>query len=115
MAGLYGRRRITFPAAHHVSQGRGVGGLPIDAAGAQFIKFGANWSFEVIDMKRRVVAIRDESTGQVTSWKRTFGDGITSIVQNHRYETAGDYTVALEVDRPDGKAKREKIREVGVK
>ena len=41
----------------------------------QFRKFEANWRFQVIDMDRRVVAFRDETTGKATSWKWNFGDG----------------------------------------
>ena len=83
----------------------------------QFRKFDANWSFQVVDMKRRMVAFQDESTGKVTAWKWTFGDGTTSAEQNpiHQYRTGADYTVVLEVEGPEGKARREKIWEVGLK
>src|ERR1035441_10239439 len=41
----------------------------------EFRKFEANWSFQAIDLDRRVVAFRDETTGKVTAWKWDFGDG----------------------------------------
>src|ERR1035437_1670806 len=44
----------------------------------QFRKFEANWSFKVLDMDRRVVAFRDETTGKATVWKWNFGDGSSS-------------------------------------
>ncbi|HEX4750194.1 MAG TPA: PKD domain-containing protein [Bryobacteraceae bacterium] len=83
----------------------------------QFRKYNADWSFKVIDMDRRLVAFKDETTGQVTSWKWTFGDGTVSVEQNpiHQYSKGGDYTVVLEVDSPAGKSKREKIWDVSVK
>jgi len=83
----------------------------------QFVKLDARWSFQVVDMQRRLVAFEDESTGKVTSWKWTFGDGASSAEQHptHRYKTGGDYTVVLEVEGPEGKARREKIWDVAVK
>ena len=83
----------------------------------QFVKFDAKWSFRVIDMDRRVVAFHDDSTGKVTSWKWSFGDGTTSTEQNpvHQYTRGGDYTVVLEVEGPEGKSQREKIWDVAVR
>jgi PKD repeat protein len=68
-------------------------------------------------MDRRLVAFKDESTGQVTSWKWTFGDGTTSTEQNpiHAYQKGADYTVVLEAEGPEGKSRREKIWDVAVK
>jgi len=83
----------------------------------QFVKFDANWSFKVVSMDRRVVAFEDRSTGKVTSWKWTFGDGTTSTEQNpvHQYQRGADYTVVLEVEGPEGKSRREKIWDVSVR
>jgi len=83
----------------------------------QLRKFEANWSFQVIDYYRRVVAFRDETTGQVNSWKWDFGDGTTSTEQNpiHQYREGKDYTVVLEVEGPEGKSRREKIWDVAVR
>lgn len=80
-------------------------------------KFEANWSFQIVDMSRRLVAFRDETNGKVTFWKWTFGDGTTSAEQNpvHTYKEAGDYIVILEVDGPEGKSRREKIWDVALK
>ena len=68
-------------------------------------------------MDRRVVAFTDETTGKVTSWKWNFGDGSSSQEQNpiHQYAKGGDYTVVLEVEGPQGKSRREKIWDVGVR
>ncbi|MEW6074432.1 MAG: PKD domain-containing protein [Planctomycetota bacterium] len=50
------------------------------------------------------VAFTDESTGAITAWSWVFGDGGTSSLRHpvHRYETAGTYTVSLEVTGPGG-------------
>jgi PKD repeat protein len=83
----------------------------------QFRRFEANWSFQAIDLDRRVVAFRDETTGKATAWKWSFGDGSSSTQQNpiHQYAKGGDYTVNLEVEGPEGKSSREKIWDVAVK
>jgi uncharacterized membrane protein len=83
----------------------------------QFVKFDAKWSFQVVDMGRRVVAFQDQSTGKVTSWKWDFGDGEKSSEQNpiHRYKQGGDFIVTLEVEGPEGKARREKIWDVSLR
>jgi PKD repeat protein len=51
-----------------------------------------------------LVSFTDSSTGNITSWSWTFGDGGTSTAQNpnHTYNTAGTYTVALTVSGPGG-------------
>ena len=43
------------------------------------------------------VVFSDKSTGSLTSWKWTFGDGTSSTTRNptHTYTTAGSYTVVL--------------------
>lgn len=83
----------------------------------QFRKFEANWTFQVIDDSRRVVAFHDETSGAVTSWKWDFGDGASSTEQNpiHQYREGKDYTVVLEVEGPGGKSRREKIWDVAVR
>jgi PKD domain len=83
----------------------------------QFRKFDANWSFQVLDMNRRVVAFKDETTGKATSWKWDFGDGAVSSEQNpiHQYERGADYIVVLEVEGPGGVSRREKIWDVALK
>ena len=50
------------------------------------------------------VQFTDQSTGDVTSWSWSFGDGGTSTQQNPSYEytDAGDYTVSLTVTGPVG-------------
>ena len=77
----------------------------------------ARWSFQVVDMSRRLVAFRDESEGQVTSWQWDFGDGKTSTEQHpqHTYQEAGKYVVTLWVEGPAGKSRRAKVWDVAVK
>ncbi|MFH1687738.1 MAG: PKD domain-containing protein [bacterium] len=50
------------------------------------------------------VNFTDQSTGDITSYSWTFGDGGTSTAQNpsHQYTAAGTYTVALTVSGPGG-------------
>ena len=50
------------------------------------------------------VSFTDQSTGTVTSWSWTFGDGGSSSQQNpsHQYTSAGTYTVSLTVSGPKG-------------
>jgi PKD repeat protein len=50
------------------------------------------------------VAFADQSSGQVTSWAWSFGDGATAITQNpvHVYSAAGSFTVTLTVTGPGG-------------
>ena len=60
----------------------------------------ANWSFQVVDMDRRLVAFKDESYGPVTSWKWEFGDGKTSTDRHpmHQYQKPGEYMVTFYVE-----------------
>lgn len=50
------------------------------------------------------VSFLDESTGQITSWAWSFGDGGTSSQQHprHTYQSPGTYTVMLTVTGPGG-------------
>ncbi len=50
------------------------------------------------------VTFTDESTGDITSWDWTFGDGGTSTAQNPSYEytSTGTFTVSLTVTGPGG-------------
>lgn len=74
----------------------------------------AQWSFKVIDPARRLVAFRDESTGDLKSWKWDFGDGSTSSERHpqHGYEKGGEFTVVLWVEGPAGKSRRAKVWDV---
>jgi len=78
---------------------------------------GAQWSWKVVDMDRRVVAFKDLSVGQVTSWKWDFGDGTTSTEQNpvHQYKKPGSLVVILEVTGPAGRSHRSKVWDVQLK
>jgi len=78
----------------------------------------AEWSFQVVDADRRLVAFRDETVGEVTQWKWDFGDGTTSEEQHpiHEYREPGvHYNVTLEVLGPAGSSKRTRFWEVMVR
>ena len=77
----------------------------------------AEWSFKVVDMDRRLVAFKDLSYGDITSWHWEFDDGTSSTEQNpiHRYEKAGGFVVVLTVKGPAGTARRIKVRDVAVR
>ena len=74
----------------------------------------AAWSFQVMSREDRVVAFRDHSYGNITSWHWDFGDETFSKERHpvHRYETAGEFIVTLKVEGPEGKARRTKVRDV---
>ena len=77
----------------------------------------AQWSFKVVDMDRRMVAFKDLSYGNITSWLWDFDDGTTSTEQNpiHQYSKAGEYIIVLNVEGPAGKARLIKVRDVVIK
>jgi hypothetical protein len=77
----------------------------------------AQWSFQVVDMERRLVAFKDLSTGNIASWRWAFGDGETSTEQNpiHHYKDPGHYVVVLDVEGPAGKSRLSKVWDVVVK
>ena len=77
----------------------------------------AQWSFQVLDMDRRLVAFKDLSVGTINSWKWDFGDGETSTEENplHDYHNPGHYVVVLWVEGPAGKSRRAKVWDVVLK
>jgi hypothetical protein len=81
----------------------------------------AQWSFNVVDMGQRLVAFKDLSQGEITSWKWDFGDGTTSTEQNptHQYPAKpgreGIYTVVLYITGPSGTSRMAKVWEVHVR
>lgn len=77
----------------------------------------ARWSFTIIDMTRRLVAFKDQSIGEITSWNWDFGDRNKSSQQNpvHAYQQPGHYTVTLWVNGPAGKSRMSKVWDVAVK
>jgi len=81
----------------------------------------AQWTFNVVDMDRGIVAFKDLSQGDITSWKWDFGDGSTSTDQNpvHQYKPKpgkeGIYTVILYVTGPAGTSRMSKVWEVHVR
>lgn len=74
----------------------------------------ADWSFQVVDMGRRLIAFEDRTLGNVTAWRWEFGDGKTSTDRHplHAYEKAGEYVVTLHVEGPEGKDRRTKVWDV---
>jgi len=62
------------------------------------------------------VAFTDLSTGSVTGWSWTFGDGGTSAIQHpsHTYAATGRYTVTLTVTGPGGSDVEAKLNYVTV-
>ena len=56
------------------------------------------------------VRFEDLSTGTISSWSWSFGDGAVSAEQSpvHSYASAGNYTVKLSVSGPGGSASAEK-------
>jgi hypothetical protein len=74
----------------------------------------AQWRWKVVDMDRHLVAFKDTSVGQVTSWKWDFGDGTTSTEQHpiHQYKRAGGFTVLLDIAGPAGTSRRSKVGDV---
>jgi hypothetical protein len=77
----------------------------------------AQWSFQVLDQARGLVAFRDQSYGKILSWKWSFGDGTTSTEQHplHPYERGGLYIVTLAVEGPAGTSRRTKVWDVVTK
>lgn len=57
------------------------------------------------------VQFTDLSTDSVNSWLWFFGDGEAAFVRNpvHTYETAGTYTVRLQISGPGGNGEEEKV------
>lgn len=74
----------------------------------------ADWSFQVLRPRERIVAFRDQSYGEITSWHWTFGDGQSSDEQHptHRFEKPGEYVVTLKVAGPKGESRRTKVWDV---
>lgn len=62
------------------------------------------------------VRFTDQSTGTVTSWSWSFGDGAVSTGQNpsHTYRSAGRFTVSLSVTGPGGSDTETKTNYISV-
>jgi hypothetical protein len=75
----------------------------------------AQWSWEAVDMGRRLVSFKDLSVGKITSWKWDFGDGETSTEQNpvHVYKEGKPIgAVVLEIEGPAGRSRRSKVSDI---
>jgi hypothetical protein len=81
----------------------------------------AQWSYNIVDMGQRLVAFKDLSEGEITSWKWDFGDGTSSTEQHptHQYPAKpgreGIYTVVLYVTGPGGTSRMAKVWQVHVR
>ena len=77
-------------------------------------KLAAQWSWQVVDMDRRLVAFKDVSVGTVTEWRWDFGDGTFSTERNpeHAYAKPGNFIVILDVTGPAGTSRRSKVWDV---
>ena len=77
----------------------------------------AAWNCRLVDLDRRLVAFKDETAGEVTSWSWDFGDGNTSDEQHpvHQYASAGHYVVVLKVDGPHGPSQYSRVWDVSLK
>jgi hypothetical protein len=73
----------------------------------------AQWSFQIVDRERRLVAFHDESIG-ATKWNWDFGDGQSSADQHpiHRYAAPGKFVVVLTISGPAGTARLSKVWDV---
>jgi len=86
--------------------------MPLDPKLRPAIK--ADWSFDIVDRDRRVVAFHDDSVGQVTGWHWDFGDGAQSTEQHpiHRYARPGKFVVILRAEGPGGTSTLSKVWDV---
>jgi hypothetical protein len=86
--------------------------MPIEPALRKPIE--ADWSFLVIDRGDRLVAFRDQSYGEITSWRWDFGDGQSSTERHpiHQYQEGGEFIVTLHIEGPAGKDRRTKVWDV---
>ncbi len=81
----------------------------------------AHWTDKIVDTERGIVAFQDQSEGEITSWRWSFGDGTTSSEQNpiHQYNPRpgryGNYTVILDVSGPAGTSRLAKVWQIHVK
>lgn len=76
----------------------------------------ADWTFQVLDMQRRLLAFQDRSYGEITSWLWDFGDGEFSDEQHpiHSYRKPGSYVVVLTVHGPKGESRLSKVWDVTI-
>jgi hypothetical protein len=86
--------------------------MPLEAQWRKPIQ--SQWSFQLLDMNRRLVAFQDRSTGQVSRYRWDFGDGESSVERHptHQYKSAGEFIVTLEIEGPAGTSRWTKVRDV---
>lgn len=77
----------------------------------------ADWSFQILKTGDRLVAFKDESYGEINSWRWDFGDQTSSEEQHpvHQYKARGKYVVTLYIKGPKGEDRRSKIWDVVVR
>ena len=97
----------TYTGIHNITIS-GAGGFNsyIDDFSVNYLKNLANFTNTTMinSTKPLTVQFNDTSSGQVTSWLWSFGDGTTSTEKNptHTYTKSGMYTVTLTVTGPYG-------------
>ncbi|HTO02055.1 MAG TPA: PKD domain-containing protein [Opitutus sp.] len=86
--------------------------MPLEAAQQKNLE--ARWSWQIVDLDRRLVGFKDQSVGTITDWKWDFGDGESSTEQHpiHRYAKPGNYVVMLDVTGPEGTSRSSKVWDV---
>jgi hypothetical protein len=89
--------------------------MPLEPAWRKPVE--AQWSFQIVDLDRRMVAFQDLSSTNVTAWEWDFGDESTSTERHpiHTYKKPGEYVVTLRVESPAGTARRAKVWDVVLK
>lgn len=89
--------------------------MPLEAEFTSELR--ANWSQKVVDRSERIVAFRDESTGEPSEWTWDFGDGTTSNEQNptHQYSEPGHYVVILTVEEGSESSSFSRVWDVSFK
>ena len=86
--------------------------MPMETVGDVPLK--AGWEFRIVDLEDRIVAFRDQSSGEITDWHWDFGDGEESDQRNpiHQYARGGKYVVVLTVQGPGGQSRYSRVWDV---
>ena len=117
-----GRRDGHYNLAHNVEMVKNASYLcafrlmPLEKALREAIR--AEWTFEVVDMKRGLVAFHDQSVGEIERWHWDFGDGETSTEASpiHQFKEKGVHKViTLTVEGAAGMSKRTRYWEVMIR
>ncbi len=115
--GPMARRGFWNLSPHHTMYGQASQLCPfrlMPLEPAQAPAMAADWSFQIVDRDRRLVAFHDDSPNSPTGWNWDFGDGSSSTEQHpvHRYAEPGKFVVTLEVEGHGGKARHSRVWDV---